>query len=47
MPTPRKPEETLDQYHERLKQENKETKEKLAGKLVWNSRTQGTYRREK
>lgn len=41
----RRPEETLEQYHERLGQENKALKAKLKGKLVWNSAEQGTYKR--
>lgn len=41
----RKPDETIEQYHERLNQEAKVIKVKLrGGKLVWNS-AHGTYKK--
>ncbi len=41
----RKPEETLEQYHARLREEQVALKAKLKGTLVWDSAKQGTYRR--
>jgi hypothetical protein len=43
----RKPEESLEDYHTRLREEQKATDLKLADKLVWNSTEQGTYRKPK
>lgn len=39
----RKTDETLEQYHARLKQEQAETDAKLQGQLFWNTTEQGTY----
>lgn len=38
-------EESMEDYHKRLKEEDAATKVKLAGKLVWNSSEQGTYKK--
>ncbi len=39
----RKPDETKEQYHARLKEEQKAFKEKLKGRVFWNSDEKGTY----
>jgi len=36
-------EESLEDYHERLREEQKVYDAKLKGKLIWNSTEQGTY----
>ncbi len=36
-------EESLEDYHERLREESKASKAKLRGRLIWNSTEQGTY----
>ncbi len=36
-------EETIEDYHERLREEEKAVRIKLKGKLIWNSAEQGTY----
>lgn len=47
MPTVRKPEETKEQYHKRLNEEQDAINIKLKGKLIWNSAEQGTYAKPK
>lgn len=39
----RKPEESMEDYRKRRKEEQQATKVKLAGKLIWNVTEQGTY----
>jgi len=43
----RKQDENQKQYHERLKNEKIEQKQHKRGRLLWDSKNQGTYIREK
>lgn len=39
----RNPDESREDYHKRLKEEQQALDVKLGGKLIWNSGEQGTY----
>lgn len=39
----RKPDESMEDYRKRRKEEQHALNVKLAGKLIWNSAEQGTY----
>lgn len=39
----RKPQESKEDYHKRLREEEQAIQNQLAGKLIWNSTEQGTY----
>lgn len=47
MNTPRKQDETIEEYHQRLKDGAAATNTKLKGTIFWNSTEQGTYKKPK
>ena len=40
----RREDESFEDYKQRRKEDQEETREKLKGKLIWNSKEQGTYK---
>ena len=45
MNDPRKPDENLQQYHDRLKQQEQKLQQYLKGASFWDSQKQGTYKK--